>query len=779
VAEEDEQPKRLSALELKLAAIAAAGAARGKVIVAEPEPEPEPTIVATESLIVVEETAVQQDAASDTILQADPERAAGDIAPARAQEVEPLENLAHPSPEAPTHLVSVDEAETAVIAPAAVETATADPAAIVPDAPVEQPPGYETMPIAAAATEQESTIVSEAGPGTAPLTAPASEAVILVPRSLPEDPGAVASASALRAPAIVDPNAPIESEPRTRLPVTVRTTRRLPRGLDPEYAATAGLLGAVLVIGLASVSNYAITPQEFRYDEIGTRLLSLYGGGERAAADAANPATSNVLAQWFQVLTAAVQSFIPANRFDVRHALTFLVGLGGLAALLPLGRIAVGRWAGLTAIVLCLLTGNFYGHLFFSPVDVPFMAAMTWATMAIVLMAGPMRPGWAAVVAAGLFTGLAIASRPAGLLSHGLLLLAMLLCICEAVFRFGRASVRPVLRILLQTVIALALAWIVAIALLPTLHGPDLRERLRAMFTGSASEPAPASIISWGREWATDALPWHYLPGELLARLSGVFVVLLGLALLVAIGSLLLFLVRRRRANRELGNVGTPMLMFFLLVRSRAALIVALAAVLPILFVMIVRPPLHDGIRLMLFIVPPLALLAAWGFLRLSPLIRTFPLVAAALIGMQIGGGVLVIASQHPLEYITTNAFAGGTRGSYGRFELDYWGAAATEALRKLEQRLDYDRRTRFASDPPHILICSYLNEQPDTALFKRPWAIAETPAAADFIIETRKARCGAGAGGAPIDEVKRRDQPFAWTLEMPASAEQRDEISD
>ena len=31
------------------------------------------------------------------------------------------------------------------------------------------------------------------------------------------------------------------------------------------------------------------------------------------------------------------------------------------------------------------------------------------------------------------------------------------------------------------------------------------------------------------------------------------------------------------------------------------------------------------------------------------------------------------------------NALTGGTRGAYDKFELDYWSAAATEALRRLE----------------------------------------------------------------------------------------------
>jgi hypothetical protein len=533
-------------------------------------------------------------------------------------------------------------------------------------------------------------------------------------------------------------------------------------------------LGAVLVIGLASVSNYAITPEEFRYDELGPRLLSLYGGEREVLPSTDTP----VYAQWFQVLTAAVQSVIPGNRFDIRHGLTFLIGLGGLAALLPIGRLAIGRWAGLTALVLCLLTGNFYGHLFFSPVDVPFMAAMSWATLAIVLMARGVAPSWGAVIAAGLFTGLATATRPDGILAQVLLLLAMLLCAAEAMFRLGRSSRGSLLRIAVQTVIAVALAWVVAIALLPTLHGADLLQRLRAMFGRLPIGDAPSSLVSWGREWSTSALPWHYLPGELLARLSGVFVVLLGLALVFAIGLLIVFLAGRRRESKQPGHVSTPMLMTFLLVRGRGALIVALTALVPLLVAMFARPPLHDGVRLVLFIVPPLALLAAWGFLRLTPLIRTFPIIAATLIGIQIGGGVLVLASQHPLEYITTNAFAGGTRGSYARFELDYWGAAASEALRRLEQRLDYDPSGRFASDPPHVLICQHAGNL-DSAAFRRPWGVADDAQGADFIIETRKARCGQGTAGVLIDEVKRRDQPFAWTQEMPPQAPPRDEISD
>jgi hypothetical protein len=55
-----------------------------------------------------------------------------------------------------------------------------------------------------------------------------------------------------------------------------------------------------------------------------------------------------------------------ADPITIRHAMTFMIGLAGLAALLPMGRLTIGGWAGVVAIVLCLTTGYFYGHLFFT-----------------------------------------------------------------------------------------------------------------------------------------------------------------------------------------------------------------------------------------------------------------------------------------------------------------------------------------------------------------------------------------------------------------------------
>ena len=150
--------------------------------------------------------------------------------------------------------------------------------------------------------------------------------------------------------------------------------------------------------------------------------------------------------------------------------MTFLVGLAGVAALLPIGRLAIGRWAGLTAIVLCLMTGYLYGSLFFTPIDVPFLAAMTWATLAIVVMTRQVLPSWRATAIVGLLTGLAIATRTGGIITHAYLLGAMILCGAEFWARHGRLTLRYLLQMGARYAAVVVLAWITAIALWPWLQ---------------------------------------------------------------------------------------------------------------------------------------------------------------------------------------------------------------------------------------------------------------------------------------------------------------------
>jgi hypothetical protein len=533
--------------------------------------------------------------------------------------------------------------------------------------------------------------------------------------------------------------------------------------IDTEIVAAAALLSAVLVVGLATVADYGLTVDEFNTDDYGPKALAWYTSG---FVDRSHFETVEFslwyYGPWFQMVTAYIQSFDLADRITVRHAMTFLVGLAAVAALLPIGRLAVGRWVGLAAIALCLMTGYVYGSLFFTPIDVPFLAAMTWAMLAIVVMTRQVLPSWRASIAAGLLTGLAIATRTGGIITHVYLFGALLLCAAEFFATHGRVTLRYLVSIGARYGIVVGIAWITAVALWPWLQIGNPFAQFKIALVHFATIPMSFEFPHWGGQVSTSTLPISYIPAQLLARLPEAFLILLAVAFIHGVAAAARAVRDAAATWRVEGGAGLRAAVLTL-ARARAILIVCAGVVLPLGFLMLQRATMYDGIRHVLFVIPMLAVVAGLGWRALLPLLNRAPVVAALVAVAYVGSIVATLAALHPLEYVAMNTLAGGTRGAYGNFELDYWSAAATEALRRLEHRLDYDLSILPVETPPSILICIASREGSVHPILKRPWIVETDPDKADFIIATERSRCAEDMPVVLIDEVKRLDRTFAW----------------
>jgi len=523
------------------------------------------------------------------------------------------------------------------------------------------------------------------------------------------------------------------------------TTRAPSRAVAADVVAGIALLAIALVIGLATAADYGLTVDEFNTDDYGPKALAWYTSGFKDRSHFETVEFSLwYYGPWFHMLTAYVQSFDFADRVTVRHVMTFLVGLAGVAALLPIGRLAAGRWAGLTAIALCLMTGYLYGNLFFAPIDVPFLAAMTWATLAILVMTRDALPSWRATFVTGALTGMAIASRTGGIITHAYLLGALMLCAAQFFADHGRLTPRYLAQIGSRYGTVVVVAWIVAIALWPWLQIGNPFTQFRIALVHFANMPMVFEFSHWGERIMTDALPLTYIPAQLLARLPGAFLILLAVVFGYGVASTIV-LARKTAAKWRLDRDAGLRAAALTLGRARGILVVCAAVVLPLGFLILQRATIYDGIRHVLFVIPMLAILAGVGLTAVLPLLRRAPVAAAIAAGAYVGSIVVTLAALHPLEYVAMNALAGGTRGAYDKFELDYWSVAATEALRRLERRLDYDLPNGFAEAPPSILICIPWREWMVEPMLKRPWIIETDPDKADFIIETQRSRCAAG----------------------------------
>src|SRR5947207_109396 len=164
-----------------------------------------------------------------------------------------------------------------------------------------------------------------------------------------------------------------------------------------ETVTVAVVLIAALIVGLITAGDYGATIDEFNTNDYGPKALSWYTSGftDRSQFETVEFSLW-YYGPWFQIITAAVQSLSLAEPLTARHALTFIVGLLGVATVYPIGHLSFGPWVGPFALALCLLTGYLYGNLFFAPIDIPFLATMSWALLTIMVMARNVVPTWPA-----------------------------------------------------------------------------------------------------------------------------------------------------------------------------------------------------------------------------------------------------------------------------------------------------------------------------------------------------------------------------------------------
>jgi hypothetical protein len=108
------------------------------------------------------------------------------------------------------------------------------------------------------------------------------------------------------------------------------------------------------------------------------------------------------------------------------------------------------------------------------------------------------------------------------------------------------------------------------------------------------------------------------------------------------------------------------------------------AVIFPIAYVVAKQSTLYDGLRHLLFIVPPLAALAAVGWHALLTSRRRW-VATGAMLALAIGVVEPVIFSirNHPNQVVYFNPIVGGPRRAVGQFELDYWGNCLFQAQRR------------------------------------------------------------------------------------------------
>jgi hypothetical protein len=190
---------------------------------------------------------------------------------------------------------------------------------------------------------------------------------------------------------------------------------------------------------------------------------------------------------------------------------------------------------------------------------------------------------------------------------------------------------------------------------------------------------------------------------------------------------------------------------------------IATAACLPVLYGVLARPVVYNGLRHFLFVLPPLALLAAAGLEPLLARRRPLPRAAgAALIVVGLLAPVARMVELHPAQYAYFNEVAGGTRGALGRFDLDYWGVTLRAATVELAARLE-----AAGLAGPKRLKVAVCGDATSAAYFFPPYLeLATDPRGADLEIGLNEFFCPLARNGRRLFEITREETPLAYVAD-------------
>jgi hypothetical protein len=519
---------------------------------------------------------------------------------------------------------------------------------------------------------------------------------------------------------------------------------RLARGLDciDRYDLTAALLFAALVVLVGvTFGDYAISNDEEVQQRYGELIVAYYRSGfvDQAVFHFRNLYLYGGL---FDIAAVGLEKLVPLDTYAVRHILSALTGIGGLAAVWATARTIAGPRAGLLAAAMLAVCGTWYGTMFNHTKDIPFAAAMMAATYFLVQIGRELpRPRWYLVALFGVCCGAALGIRVLGVF---LLAYAGLVVVLQA--PIGRASWREIVkfgvRCALPFAAAFVLAYVIMIAAWPW-AGLEPLNPLRGLTT-FVDFNYPIRTMLDGQVYKMADVPRWYVPTYLAIKLT--------LWLLAGAGVALVLAVTPGRAAATNAAATADMAW-----RKETALI-AVAALLPLLCEVIVRGPADTGMRHFLFIVPPIAVLAGLGIDGLLRRIAGYHRFAvAAGLGLVLVGLVsnaTTLYRLHPDEYLFFNSLVGGLEGASRRYATDYWVNIMPEAVADLEHVLD--QSDRGSSRPRHYLVgvCGErlpFEKQADSRLeYTRDWSRAE------FFIAPTHMNCDQALDGRVVATIER-----------------------
>ncbi len=405
----------------------------------------------------------------------------------------------------------------------------------------------------------------------------------------------------------------------------------------------------------ASAIGYAYSPQEWFSGNF--NLENAYGS---SGTDHANRGPAYIALA--QPLVSTLKS-VGVDNASAWHLINFLVFQLGVYLLYRLAKRWMNTSAALASAALFAWQPMLWGHAFINPKDPPFLVFFLGAVcfgfeMIDSLAKNPKgfpssRTSWKPLGLAAFFLGIAISIRVLGPL-------AGVLVGIYALSQLKNITIPTLIKVL---AVYAVLAILIALITWPYLWTNPFQKFIEA-FGFMSDNPTQLKVLFNGQLYQADELPRRYLP------------VLLSLTLtepvlpLFLLGVFASFWKNIKTGNWSLITDYSLLLLWFLI---------------PFAYVITSKPPMYDGYRHFLFMLPPIFIFAGFAFEKIFEIIK-YRWAVGALTALLLAPGVFGYIQLHSYEYAYYNSFAGGTSGAFRTYETDYWLTCYKEAVENFDE---------------------------------------------------------------------------------------------
>ena len=516
-----------------------------------------------------------------------------------------------------------------------------------------------------------------------------------------------------------------------------------------------------IVVGLFTFRDYGLSWDEPLFYDYASALGYAYSPGEwfsgnfnlenafgASATDHANRGPAYI------VIAHPIEALFESQGLDnasAWHLLNFLTFQLGVYLLYRLAKRWMSPFAALATAALFSWQPLLWGHAFINPKDPPFLVFFIGAMCFGFEMVDKVAQGGVPaavpqgcsakdggrsnsekplglIIVAAFFLGIATSIRVLGPLA-GVLVGAY------ALSHFKEIKISALVK---YFAVYTGLTILIAFLTWPYLWTNPLQKFIEA-FGFMSANPTQLNVLFNGQIYRAYELPRRYLP------------ILLGYTLTEPVWILFIIglLIGFWKSNNQQRITLALVLSWFLI---------------PAAYVILRKPPMYDGYRHFLFMLPPIFIFAGFAFEKLFEVIKV-RWIPIALIVILLAPGIYSAIQLHPYEYAYYNSFIGGTGGAFRTYETEYWLTCYREGVLEFNKKAPEGAQLFVKREPyiaayyasPNITIRDYRTEFKDIQ-------------SGDFIlVNTRSNEDRSGFRDAPIFlEVERDGAVFCVIKQVP-----------